>query len=360
MISVVIPFFRSGPYLGEAIESVLNQTEKNWELVLVDNNASEDTREFAEKYAGKFPGKMRIVHEPRQGLPFARNLGIQESHGEYIALLDDDDLMYPDRLVLQKKALVENPKAVLAYGLMDIVSVDNTSMINPAQRDKKSFFHFQDCPTEVLIKTRLDFPDIRPSTAFFVRKVALEAGLFDEHFSPFFLEDTDFNLRLYRLGDFLEVSRPIIRLRSPSSEFLKRKRKNAIFLYRQLNNQDYFYSKVCKLLEEEGLLDHPEVRKFLRKWRGRWLKEASFAFLGYENGTPFARWLLFRSIQENPRDLTAMKHMMRSFLSAQKRAEKYGDRHLSDKCVPEEITTRFLEGLFSGTHHCPFCVADET
>ena len=102
-ISVVIPCFRAGELLAPAIESVLAQTEEDWELILVDNNASEETKEVISKYARLFPEKIRRVWEEDQGLCSARNRGISESQGEFIALLDDNDQLYPERLALQKK-----------------------------------------------------------------------------------------------------------------------------------------------------------------------------------------------------------------------------------------------------------------
>lgn len=68
MISVVIPFFRSGELLGEAIESVFNQTEKDWELILVDNNASDETRLVAEKYLKKIPTESALFMNPAKGM----------------------------------------------------------------------------------------------------------------------------------------------------------------------------------------------------------------------------------------------------------------------------------------------------
>ena len=91
--------------MAEAVESVLAQTETDWELILVDNNASEETKEVISKYARLFPEKIRSVLEIDQGVCSARNRGIKESKGRYIALLDDDDIMYPERLALQKEVL---------------------------------------------------------------------------------------------------------------------------------------------------------------------------------------------------------------------------------------------------------------
>ena len=114
--SVVIPCFRGGNFLEEAIESVLDQTETDWELILVDNNASEETKEVISWFVRQCPDRIRMVHEHDQGNSSARNRGIPESKGEFVAFLDDDDRMYPKRLTLQKTALSDQPDAVLYSG----------------------------------------------------------------------------------------------------------------------------------------------------------------------------------------------------------------------------------------------------
>lgn len=355
MISVVIPYFRSGLLLGEAIESVLNQTEKDWELILVDNNASEDTREVAQRYARNYQDKIRLVHEPRQGNPFSRNRGIIEANGKYIALLDDDDIMYPDRLANQKKALQENPEASVVHGLFDRVSYDNTRIIEPGERNKP-FPHFLSCSPMIQKEIKFDFPNVLPSTSFFLKEDAVNVGLFDVHFSPCFLEDTEFFMRMYQKSSFIEISSPMIRFRAPSGESLRQKRKNILFVYRDLLNKDYFFEKVCEMLDKKGMIHNSEIHKAIRIWRSRWLKEAAISFLGLKGGDNASRRLLYRALGENPMDFSILKHFIRSFFSEEERKKKYyKDVQITDEQIPEEISEQFLVMLFSGKHHCEFC-----
>ncbi|MCL4460474.1 MAG: glycosyltransferase [Nitrospirae bacterium] len=354
MISVIIPFFRAGAFLGEAIESVLDQTEQDWELILVDNNASDDTRQVAEKYARKNSDRIRIVHEPQQGNAFARNHGIMHAQGEFIAFLDDDDIMYPDRLHLQKTALKKRPEASLAYGLIDRVSQDNQKILSPSVQSFP-FMHFIKCSPSIQECIRLNFPDIPPSALFLSKKILSKSGFFDSHLTPFFLEDTDFCMRLYQSGPFLQIEKSIIRFRMPSSDFLKKKRKKTLDRYRILQNQDYFYSKVVSHIRHKEVFDNFEVQKSLSEWRARWIKEIGMSFLGLKDGVPFARALFIRSLFENPNDISILKHFFRSFHSYGKRFSKYGDIQLQDEGMPPEITSSFFENLFTGKHSCEFC-----
>jgi len=353
-ISVVIPFFRGGKFLAEAIESVLSQTEKDWELILVDNNASDETREVAKRYTKLFPEKIILIHEPKQGLSFARNSGIKEASGTYVALLDDDDMMYPERLSLQKKALNEHPDTILCYGWIDRVSSDNSTILEHAAKDDDfPFFHAS--IADIDPKICLRFPEPRPSSIMLKKDVAREIGYFDEHFNPFFLEETEFYFRAAQVGSFFEVPAPIIRFRMPSPEFLKTKRINNVFKYRLLLNQDYFYSKIVKFLHKKNIIQNPYVEKDLSKMKARWLREASFLFLPIPDGERFARLLLRRSIREYPTDPKSYKHWIRSFAPLSTRQKRYPSQQAYENTLPPGITEEFLNSLYTGSHACPHC-----
>lgn len=76
--------------------------------------------------------RIRLIHESRQDVPYARNLGIQEAHGKFGALLDNDDLMYPYRLRGQKTIFEVNREVFLVYGSYDTISFDNETVLrNP-------------------------------------------------------------------------------------------------------------------------------------------------------------------------------------------------------------------------------------
>lgn len=95
-ISVIIPCFNLGPYLEECITSVLNQTRKDFEVIVVDDGSNEEhTLEAIEKIS---PLVSKVIRTTNQGLVAARNLGISESTGEYICCLDADDIYHPDFL----------------------------------------------------------------------------------------------------------------------------------------------------------------------------------------------------------------------------------------------------------------------
>ncbi len=98
MVSVIIPFFQQKEWLEEAIESVLQQTYKNIELIIINDGSNEDLKEIIEKYKEKI---LYISLEENKGPAYARNVGIKNAKGKYIAFLDADDLWLPRKLECQ-------------------------------------------------------------------------------------------------------------------------------------------------------------------------------------------------------------------------------------------------------------------
>jgi glycosyltransferase involved in cell wall biosynthesis len=118
-VSVIISFLNAERFLGETIESVLSQTFKSWELLLVDDGSSDCSTRIAREYAERHPGVVRYLQHHlhrNRGLPASRNTGIKNANGEYIALLDADDLWLPNKLERQVKILDSHPDAALVYG----------------------------------------------------------------------------------------------------------------------------------------------------------------------------------------------------------------------------------------------------
>lgn len=118
LVSVIIPFFNAKRFVQEAIESVLAQTYKEWELLLVDDGSTDRGSSIALSYVEKEPTRIRYFehegHENR-GLSASRNLGIRNAKGEYIAFLDADDVWLPRKLQEQVGILASFPEAAIVY-----------------------------------------------------------------------------------------------------------------------------------------------------------------------------------------------------------------------------------------------------
>jgi glycosyltransferase involved in cell wall biosynthesis len=116
-VSVIIPFLNAERFLGEAIESVLAQTYRDFELLLIDDGSSDASAEIALAYAER--GRITYVTHPdgrTHGLSASRNLGIGCLTGEYVAFLDADDVWLSHKLERQTAILTEGPEVDMVYG----------------------------------------------------------------------------------------------------------------------------------------------------------------------------------------------------------------------------------------------------
>lgn len=120
LVSVVIIFLNAGkPFFEEAIASVFGQTYDNWELLLVDDGSTDISTEIAQHYAQQYPDRVRYLeHEGHQnrGMSASRNLGFDHAQGEYIALLDADDIWLAEKLERQVALLEAYSEAGMVYG----------------------------------------------------------------------------------------------------------------------------------------------------------------------------------------------------------------------------------------------------
>lgn len=111
-ITVFIPVYQAERYLAESIDSILCQSYADFELLIIDDGSRDNSYEIAKDYATKDQRIRVLRNEGNQGVSFTRNRGIQEARGEFIALLDADDLAVPERLAKQLAFLDQNPDVV--------------------------------------------------------------------------------------------------------------------------------------------------------------------------------------------------------------------------------------------------------
>src|SRR5208337_4579078 len=104
-VSVVIPTYNRGELLIETIESILAQTAKPGEVIVVDDGSTDDTQERLARYADR----VRYVRQPNQGVAAARNHGVREARGKWIAFIDSDDVWHPRKLECQLRVLADHP-----------------------------------------------------------------------------------------------------------------------------------------------------------------------------------------------------------------------------------------------------------
>ncbi len=118
-VSVVISFLNAERFLRETMESVFAQTCQSWELLLIDDGSTDASVGISRDYAARFPEKVRYFdHEDHRnrGLTASRNVGIHHARGEFIAVLDSDDVWLPSKLEEQLNILDSHPEVAMVCG----------------------------------------------------------------------------------------------------------------------------------------------------------------------------------------------------------------------------------------------------
>jgi glycosyltransferase involved in cell wall biosynthesis len=240
LVSVIIPSSRGGPWLEEAVRSVLAQTYSNWELLLVDNGLDHPLPSWIVDTK-----KVKVIQEARSGPSSARNAGISAALGHYVAFLDDDDRWMPHKLDAQVRALQRDPEASLCS--CDMNTIDEAGAvigcdITPAQS------------YEAVLRTGRGF---MPSTIMCPLALVRSVGCFDE--SRRFVEDLDLCIRLLVAGPALVLDEVLTDYRRHTG--------NSSRDYRGMNRAS------CELLrtERRRAVGDRRMDRVLYSLRGEWV-----------------------------------------------------------------------------------------
>ena len=197
LVSVIIPTYNCAPYIAEAIESVLAQGYRNFEIIVVDDGSTDNTRVVL----GPYWERIIYLEQVNQGVVAARNVGIEYARGELIAFLDADDVWFPRKLALQIQAYQQYPEAGLAF--TDCSYFDESHAVDGSlfsKRVRRWFNSHRDEAGAVahgwLYKELLQSNCMHTSSVLVRRDVLDKVGLFNGDFK--ICQDYDLWLRIAR------------------------------------------------------------------------------------------------------------------------------------------------------------------
>ena len=202
LVSVIIPCYNGEKFIGEAIESVINQTYKNWELIIVDDGSTDNSKIIIKQYCSD--ERIRYIqHKKNKGIPATRNTGIKASKGEYIALLDQDDKWVYDKLTVQLKEFNKTgPEIGLLFGNIKVFNSEK----NEIKKADSLKIKLEQLNRQEIIKL-LFFNNFIPSiTVMFKRECIKEVGSFDENIT-WGGDDHDLWLRLANKFKFAYINK---------------------------------------------------------------------------------------------------------------------------------------------------------
>jgi glycosyltransferase involved in cell wall biosynthesis len=205
-ISVVIPYYNREQFIDESVQSVLAQSLKPLEIIIVNDCSQESSRKYLDRYAEV----CRIVDLPENvGLAGARNAGINAARGDFIAFLDDDDIWLPQKLELQRRYMDEHPECAIVHTAVSLFFADG--------RDEffKRFGEGQMTLAQALTNGYWAIVPTVLARRDAIRAVAGFDGSFRE------CEDRDFIIRCCAAGYHVDgISEPLVRVRRQDQEGL--------------------------------------------------------------------------------------------------------------------------------------------
>lgn len=112
LVSIIVPFYNSEEYLGACIESIINQTYRNLEIILVDDGSTDSSGQLCDGYAKK-DVRISVIHKPNEGVSVSRNVGINNSNGEFIYFCDSDDILH-ESIIMRMVTIIEENHSDMA------------------------------------------------------------------------------------------------------------------------------------------------------------------------------------------------------------------------------------------------------
>lgn len=191
-ISIILPFYNAGATLTRAIQSILNQTYQDFELILVNNNSTDQSLKIATDFVNT-DHRVILLNETQQGVVFAANTGMRAAQGQYIARMDADDTAHTERLARQLNHLDQNPNLSLSATQVNYQSEKDTP------DDFEHFVQWSNNLTtwdDIYHNRFVEFPVVNP-TLLFRRSMLDEVGYLSEGDFP---EDYEWFLRAVANG----------------------------------------------------------------------------------------------------------------------------------------------------------------
>lgn len=242
-VSVVIPTYNRARYVGKAIESVLAQAYRGYEIIVVDDGSTDETSQVLRRYGDK----IRYLHQDNAGVSAARNRGIEEARGEWIGFLDSDDEWLPDKLAVQVDALGCNPQIIAHVTNAEMRSHDGRGI---------NYFAVRRCDFALCDLQVLQRPLAHVMKWLFVvpallarRDAIIKAGLFDLRIGIY--EDVDLMKRLALEGPWGVSGKCLV--------VVERRREPSGLNLSQMRRTRAVYSCECLLRSSDKLLRDPRL-----------------------------------------------------------------------------------------------------
>jgi len=199
LISIIVPTYNRGSFISECIESVLNQSYTDWEMIIIDDGSTDSTKEIINTYLSE--PRIQYHYQENKGQSSARKKAIYLAKGKYLAFLDSDNIWLNQRLEFGLKAIQRNENIDLTYG--DIIEIDENSTEVPMVNMKR----FSGKVSSQLVKDNF----ITMNTVLVKKSVVIKVKAFREEIKR--ADDYDMWLRLSAEHNFLYIPKVMVKYR---------------------------------------------------------------------------------------------------------------------------------------------------
>lgn len=257
LVSVIIPLYNRAKFIEQTIKSVLDQDYENVELIVVDDGSSDGSLALVEKYANV--GKLTLLRHPggqNKGQSASINLGLDVALGEYIAVLDSDDLFAAGKLRKQVRYLEGHPEFGLVYGMGHAICAEGKYLYDILGPD-----HIETNERGAIL---MDCYFLLPQNSLVRRSVYREAGYFNESFRA--AQDHDMLVRMAEVTRFAFMAELVFYYRrhgdSISAHSQERRWRNGFQILAQAKAREFYPAKVIR--KRAAVLNFRMAEVFLR------------------------------------------------------------------------------------------------
>lgn len=201
LVSVVMPIFNAEPYLRAAVLSLLQQTHRELDVVLVDDGSTDGSAVIASELARSDP-RIRVIGLTKSGLSAALNVGIATARGNYVARMDADDVAHPQRIEKQLAYLQSHPSCVLVGSAMEVIDAEGESL---------GTRYFAESHQEIVEQMLRGLFTVSHPTVLVRRDALIAAGGYDASLYP--CDDYALWLELSHYGELANLREPLLQYR---------------------------------------------------------------------------------------------------------------------------------------------------
>jgi glycosyltransferase involved in cell wall biosynthesis len=303
LVSVITAAYNNEQFLGEAIQSILAQTYPNFEMIVVDDASTDQTLVVARRYAAVDSRVRVLANERRMGAAGARNRGVREARGEFIAILDADDVALPERLAITVPVLLDHPEAAVV-GSGRIV-IDEEGEFTTVER---RLFGSQE---EVRRALREGRAPVVHSSALVRASAMREVGGYDEFFR--YAHDMDLWTRLADRHEILVLPEPVVKYRVRRTSISMERRVDQV-AYARLSGERAERARRGETVDLHAEFERirAQVQQEISQHASPMHRIAHWHLIGGQRGK--ARRAFLQALREDPRGLHHLVEYLLTFV----------------------------------------------